>query len=373
MLEEYARSLDIEEKIEWKDLATFIPNKKTPVYNWFYYKEGFSRELAFKIIDMFRHDASLPVLDPFCGSGTTLLACRELGINSVGFDVLPVSVFASKTKVRDYDPEEIRWIYSRFRKKFEKLDWDYPPFMKRAFSKYAIQDISLLMRDIARVEDEKYKDFFLLALINASMKCSYARKDGGAIKVRKWTAPPLRIMFRNVLKRMTKDTKRIGFKPCEAFVETCDARRMELEDESIGSIITSPPYLNNIDYTKVYSIEEFFIHSKGLPPLRSYIGSKVSDKSFMRLPPAAVSYFLDMKKVLEEMHRVCVEGANVGIVVGNGYIPREVVDSDVILAKIAEDIGFSAEKIIVLNKRFALEGRTEKVGVLRESLLWLKK
>ena len=111
-------------------------------------------------------------------------------------------------------------------------------------------------------------------------------------------------------------------------------------------------------------------------------------ESFTELPPASVSYFVDMEKSLREMYRVCVKGANAGLVVGNGYLPGSqrileerisstdaggVVDSDVILAHLAERIGFSVEKIIVLNKRFALENRTEKVGTLRESLVWLKK
>lgn len=375
MLEEYAESISdrIEENLEWKELATFVPNKRIPVYNWFYYKEGFSRELVLKMLDMFRHDVSLPVLDPFCGIGTTLLACRELGINSIGFDVLPVSVFASAVKTQDYDAAKIREIYSGFRRKFERLPAEYPPLMKRAFSKFALEDITFLTRDIMQIEDEKYRDMFLLALINASVKCSYARKDGGSLRIRKRPAAPLRIMFRNVVKKMTKDTKRLSFRDCRTDVALCDARRLELEDESIGSVITSPPYLNNIDYTKVYAIEEFFIRSKGLPPMRSYIGSGVAEEPFLGLPQAAVSYFKDMEKVLQEMYRVCAPGANVALVVGNGYLPGEVVDSDIILSYMAERLGFSLEKMVVLNKRFALENRSEKVGTLRESLVWLKK
>ncbi len=391
MLEDYAKSLNIEEKPEWKDLATFVPNKKTPVYNWLYYKEGYARDLVLHILDMFSHDASSRVLDPFCGSGTTLLACRELGIDSVGFDVLPVSVFASRVKTKEYDISEVRRIYSGFRRKFERLDNEYPHMMRRAFSKYALEDISFLMRDIRGIDDEKYRDFFLLALISAAMKCSYAWKDGGAIKIRKQQKAPLRIMFRNVLKRMSKDTGRIAFRECTTNVESGDARMMNLPDNSIGSVITSPPYLNNIDYTRVYSIEEFFLQERELPPLRSYIGSRVIDEipeSFIGLPPAAVSYFVDMQKALMEMHRVCVKGANVGLVVGNGFLPGsrqlpgelssaahagEIVDSDIVLANMAERIGFSVEKVMVLNKRFALENRTEKVGTLRESIVWLKK
>ena len=78
-----------------------MPNKDLAVYNWYYYKEGFSRELVMRLLDMFSPQGK--VLDPFCGVGTTLLACRERGIPSEGMDVHPVSVFASRVKLADYD------------------------------------------------------------------------------------------------------------------------------------------------------------------------------------------------------------------------------------------------------------------------------
>ena len=91
---------DLQKLIEYKpdlaELATFVPNKKTPIYNWFYYKEGFSKELVELLINDFRLHKGQLVLDPFCGSGTTLLACKQNNINSIGFDVLPISIFASK-------------------------------------------------------------------------------------------------------------------------------------------------------------------------------------------------------------------------------------------------------------------------------------
>ncbi|MCX6814986.1 MAG: DNA methyltransferase [Candidatus Aenigmarchaeota archaeon] len=96
------------EKPEWGTLATFIPNKEEPVYNWIYYKEGFARELVFRLAEMFSLRKGMHVLDPFCGVGTTLLACKQLGLDSFGFDVHPVSVFSSKVKIRDYETSVLR-------------------------------------------------------------------------------------------------------------------------------------------------------------------------------------------------------------------------------------------------------------------------
>ncbi|KKK77517.1 hypothetical protein LCGC14_2852820, partial [marine sediment metagenome] len=45
---------------------------------------------------------------PFMGSGSTLVACRERGLDSYGFDVSPLGVLASRAKTNDYDPEELK-------------------------------------------------------------------------------------------------------------------------------------------------------------------------------------------------------------------------------------------------------------------------
>ena len=103
-----AKSYKIQEKLEWGNLATFVPNKKLPVYNWLYFKEGFSRDLVMELLRMFSPHRNDWVLDPFCGAGTTLLACLESGVNSVGFDVHPVSVFSSRVKVGEYDTGKVQ-------------------------------------------------------------------------------------------------------------------------------------------------------------------------------------------------------------------------------------------------------------------------
>ena len=114
------------------NLATFLPNKKEPVYNWFYFEEGFSKGLVFRLLEEFNIEKNSVVLDPFCGSGTTLLACKQKGIDSIGLDVMPVCVFSSIVKTRDYNIEELR-EYSRdiFSRKFERLQEQFPKIMKR--------------------------------------------------------------------------------------------------------------------------------------------------------------------------------------------------------------------------------------------------
>ena len=86
-----------------------------------------------------------------------------------------------------------------------------------------------------------------------------------------------------------------------------------------------------------------------------------------------MAYFNDMDEVIRELARVCAPGAKVGLVVGNGCFPDRVVDSDVILSRLAEAAGFRADEIMVLNNRWCTKNRVDKVGVMRESLLLWEK
>ncbi|MEM7813460.1 MAG: DNA methyltransferase [Candidatus Aenigmatarchaeota archaeon] len=371
----------LEPKSEWGILATFIPNKRTPVYNWLYYKEGFSAELVLKLIGMFELKPGQTVLDPFCGVGTTLLACKQRALNAVGFDVMPVAVLASSVKTRDYDINKLREsVRELLAHKFEKpAKVEAPAIVKKCFSHYALEDIIFFRSLIRKVQDEAVRDFFMLGLVNAAMKVSWAWKDGGVIKVKKHPSPPLRKMLAKTLGRMIKDLEKFEAKPAKIRVSIGDARKLPLPDGSIDAVITSPPYLNQIDYRKVYAIENWIVSGETAPALRSFIGavSEADAESLKErnLPAQAQLYFLDMNAVLAELWRVCKPSAKLAMVIGNAYFPppHEPVESDVILAELAEKIGFTVDKILVLNQRAALRRRTEKVGLLRESLLLLEK
>jgi len=67
---------EYKEILELKHLVTPYQNKKLPVYNWYNYKHSFSRDLVIKLIEGFQLQNGDKILDPFCGSGATLLACK---------------------------------------------------------------------------------------------------------------------------------------------------------------------------------------------------------------------------------------------------------------------------------------------------------
>lgn len=358
----------IEKKLDWGELATFVLNKRSPVYNWFYYKEGFSRELVLKLLDMLK--AKGTVLDPFCGVGTTNLACKEKGIDSIGFELSPLALFAANVKTKDYNITNLKETLKTIKKiKFRKLDRSWiPSNIRRYFNTHTLDDVLLFRNMVEGIEDNLTQNFFRLGLISSATRCSYMYKDGAVVKFKKHPTPPFRKFYHHRMKRMIKDLEKLRTKPCDTLVTRGDARKLRLPNESIDFVITSPPYLNKIEYTKIYRVEEFLFFEKPKKRgVRSYIGIKKSD------PDIVKAYFSDMERSLSELYRVCKPGAKLAIVVGNGCFPDKVIESDLLLSEQAEKLGFSVRNIYSLNERWCVRNRTEKVGKLRESMIVLEK
>ncbi len=397
----------LEKKPEYEELVTFAENKTEPVYNWFYYKEGFSRTLVWDLLKELSVPKGSLVYDPFCGTGTTLLAAKQMGYPAIGSDILPLGVFVANTKLQEgYDVEllqkEIQAITSL---KFgtTSLKWADPGFidMRKAFSRYARNDILFFQEKILAIEDAKIRNFMMLGLLSIVSEASNTKKDGGVLKiVQKRHLPPVRYLLRNRLKRMFKDVKKTEPTGVHAEARIGDARDPQLEDDSVGACITSPPYLNYIDYTKLYGLELSLLLSSTRElidlrkrSLRSHVGAEYKKENGLRseklketlqnlkeitittsrFPEVLTGYFEDMYIHLENLQPKMQHGSYACYVVGNTCLPDLTVDVDLILAELGEQAGYTAEKILVAKTRWCDVAGIRKERPVRESIVILKK
>ena len=378
--------MKIFEKPELGKLMTFELSKKIPVHSWFWYKEGFAPGIFDYAV---KGKNPGMVLDPFCGVGTTLLAAKHAGIESIGVDASHLAVFVSKTKTEDYGKMHVEAVEEFLRKPLPKEysgpKWDFELFdVRAAFPKRNLNQI-LSLREAIESEEGRVRDLLLLALLSVLPQASIIKKDGGVLKIdKRKRALPAKEIFRRKVKRMMKEIA-VEQKAHVPRVFLGDARALDVPGEYVGMVVTSPPYLNNIDYSKIYGLELSLLEmSKAaaqevrMRAIRSFIGK---DMKVMEMPPEVGeigeripivgTYFRDMEQSLAEMHRVLKTGGEAHVVVSNSVIHETHVLVDEILAKIGERIGFSDSEIVVGAERIA-DVKPQKIKT-RESIVILRK
>ena len=260
-------------EINLSEAVTFVPNKHLPVYNWFYYKEGFAKDLVDWLIEKYKITGT--VLDPFCGSGTTLLACKEKKIDSLGLDVSPLAVLASKVKTRNYDTQELEDCWNKLKKESERISTHLPKerWVRRLFIRNELEKMLGLDEQILEMKNEKVRDFFRLALISSVDQCMLAEKRGGSLRLnkRKYVRPIQKVFEKKVQVMLNDLEKTKNDFELEPRVFENDARIQKIEGEFIDAVITSPPYLNKIEYTSVYKMELGLFFGAQETKLRAHI------------------------------------------------------------------------------------------------------
>src|SRR5437762_327373 len=88
--------------------SNFLNNMRLPVHRWFRYSAGFSAEWV-KLLLAERRPHDPRVLDPFVGSGTTCLACDEMGVSSYGLEAHPFVLRVARAKL-SYAAEPERFL-----------------------------------------------------------------------------------------------------------------------------------------------------------------------------------------------------------------------------------------------------------------------
>ena len=104
---------------KYSNLVNFKTNLNQGRHSWFEIKEGYSFDLLDNVLKDLKIDKKSGfILDPFSGSGTTILQSSIIGFNSVGIEVNPFLKFLSKVKCQKYSDD-----YEFYKKRFLKINF----------------------------------------------------------------------------------------------------------------------------------------------------------------------------------------------------------------------------------------------------------
>jgi site-specific DNA-methyltransferase (cytosine-N4-specific) len=269
-------------------------SKNDSLHRWMKYKEGFSADLVKKLLKEFDIKQGDTILDPFVGSGTTSLVCKMQGINSIGFDILPMSEISIKAKqsVLDYDLAEIKQIISETESMSMPENYSsqtpYITITDGAYPENTEKEIAFFTE---WNDESKYskiaKNLVTLCILNSLEKVSYTAKDGQflrwdyrskkmldsaeyrkkngksplVIRLDKGNLPTLKqslleelnsvyIDISSIRKNATLNASKLNFIEGNALYEL-----PKLDNDLLNGVITSPPYCNRYDYTRTYALE----------------------------------------------------------------------------------------------------------------------
>lgn len=396
------------EELEMGPLLSYSGNKKVPFLNIYRFEEAFSFELIWKLLDRVEATEDDYVFDPFCGSGTTLFASAVRGIPSVGVDSLPIAWFVSKTLPTFLLLKEGE-IGNMWKELSHLIESCIPapiaqdvPLMKAAFKK----DILTTLRKMKTAVDNltaPYNDIFLFLFFSLLEECSLLLKENRYLKLNqnKKGSDPIGAMNRRV-RTTERDVAAKKYQGVcrenmpDVFLE--DTRNLPQPFERKPTILmTSPPYVDKIDYTRSYALELCFHFVKTLEEykmlrenlLRSYVESYVIEEEDLphaaveevvaalrektknsTIPAMVAAYFIDMKKAINEWYNVLNRNARAALVVDNAWYRGEMVPVDVILSDMAEEAGFTVEKIITAKYRGM--SHPERTPLRESILMWRK-
>ena len=370
------------------------------------YAASFGEDFAHEVIHEYTDEGSV-VLDPFVGAGTTVLESVLSNRDAIGIDVDPIACMVSRVLISSFDvpylvtaTEDLREKLRRFESllasdpaAYEELgpgstftlgssEFCVPsvPAIAYWFDPSHMATLSIIREAVACEKNPLVRQAFEVAISSCIIRkwpntLSYAMDIDHS---RPHRPNPLRAqsisdqfaLFHRVLGRVRDII--IGIQENLKSVKS-SARILEgdsthllstLDSDSIGFVLTSPPYLNAIDYPRAHKFSHWWLSPQTAPLGRSeYIGLRQSkandaDENCLRASDALTelfapfrdmsiyrnisSYMADLVAVINQLHRVVKAKAKVAFVVANNVIGGEVFPVSAIIEELMTRSGFSS-------------------------------
>lgn len=400
------------------------------IHDWYRFVLSFPPHLVQDYLTQFGMDGRHRVLDPFCGTGTTVVECKKQGIGAVGVEANPMAWFAGSVKL-DWSPDPDRlWetaqtIASQTSEVLaQETSWRTLPEASTALllkhgkdgtssiSPLPLHKTLVLLEQIDQVGPAQNRPLRLAlakALVTTIGNLHFGPEVG--VTKAKPDAPVIESWLAEV-QQMVTDLHQVQAQSLiPAQVHHADSRQIlkVLEPGSIDAVITSPPYPNEKDYTRATRLESVilgFIRDRA--ELRSFkqglvrsntrnvftadaddrwvanhpeiqrIATEIEARridlgktsGFERLYHRAVKlYFGGMARHLAELRSILRPGAHLAYVVGDqkSYL-QVMIRTGELLADLAQGLGYEVVRIDLFRTRLATKTKEQ----MREEVVVLR-
>jgi len=387
-----------------KDIGTAKDNRYSPIHDWYRFTAGFSYKLVDKIIKEEKLIATDTIYESFAGCGTTLVSAQKNGIHAVGnegqkllFDVIQAKLNWNINKA------EVEVIIADIKQKLtsSKFRGSYHELLQTLYSEDNLLHLYFI-RDYIQDLGNEIGLFLKLALTQTLHKVSIHPIAIPYISRSKFLKNDLSgfEMFSKTIDKMLLDIEKYKDfqKITDIYLHDSRKTNTNIQDNSCSVCITSPPYLNNLDYGEVSKVcshfygitdnwnditekvrknlvtgatthyketdfifdewkkDQFYLENKSIldtlmPDILKIKAISKERKGKKTFDILALYYFEDMYNVLLEMRRVLKQGSKAYLVLGDSAPYGVFIDTTKILGQIASNAGFDKFNIVKIRDR----------------------
>ena len=359
-------------------------NPNTYTHNYFKYPCKFIPEIPRWAINSYlgkKKDAV--VLDPFSGSGTTLLEASLAGCIGIGGEIDEVAKLITKVKTTKLSNQEIAQIEKIVTSIIDKIEINeysetevtLPAInnLTHWFEDNVLNELGYIYHSICLIENKNIKNFLLICMASIIKRVSncddISPKPYVSNKIKK-KIPSVPKTFNDVVSKNILSM--IELKDCNLNkVEIMgDAKHLDIKNDSVDLAVTSPPYINAFDYVRTLRLENLWLNMATEDELRNkkklYMGTEsinvkierekleILERSDLlndyfqkiraideRRALIVKRFFEDMEDNLNEVYRVLKKNSYYVIVIGNSTIRKTNVESWRILKDLSVKMGFN--------------------------------
>ncbi len=329
------------------------------------------------------------VLDPFCGSGTTLVEALLLKRHAVGIDANPLACLISRAKTARLtagDLEQLRQLQSEVaelaqqqlygtlplfpdlqivpmpvnRPSFEGLDFWFEP--------HVIDELSLLKAMCLRIESERARWIALAAFSSIIVAVSRQDSDTRYVRREKNIQPGDTVQrFNRALDSAI--TRAIEFTEMTEPRFTCRVLHANILNEPtvepVDLVVCSPPYPNAYSYHLYHRTRMLWLDMDQPMFKQVEIGSH---RKYSKNNGAATAHTFraELRQILGWLRDRLRPGGYASFVIGDSVLKGQVIHNDQLLIQVAEETGYRVEANLTRRLQDSKKSFNPAIGKIKE-------
>jgi len=227
------------------------------------YKGKFNPQIVACLFNIMGIRGGDNIIDPFCGSGTSLVEASYSGINSVGYDINPLACFISNTKANSHNLngqliiDAVNRIEINYRSHGNsEIKSERYSYLEKWFEREYLECFESIRSCILELEDLNLKN--ILLLIASNLLREFSKQEPGDLRIRRRKSEyPEKTVIESFLiasqafsKNISNLNNSIVFENVDCLARNVDIRNASIIDGDTlaDAAITSPPYATALPY-----------------------------------------------------------------------------------------------------------------------------